>query len=203
MRLHRSSTAVVGGLLLGAVLLLGVLPARAHEGEESTKAADLVRQAIALVVNEPDKLPSAREKVADARRSEDRSGVDAALLDRADAALAAGDPHQGRALLEQAIGARPHIGTAAVAPIRQTTEAAPEVTAKSGDGNGTEAMPATPMPMAGGAEAGTDIVTDPLDVRPRLDGGDWALLFGSLAVGLAGVYLGLRFRPRREKVVST
>ena len=39
------------------------------------------------------------------------------------------------------------------------------------------------------------VVTESLDARPHLNGGDWALLFGSLVIGLLGIYLDLRFWP--------
>ena len=202
MEWQRALQNAAMSLLAIAVVFTGAGPAWAHEGEESDKAADLIRQAIALVVNEPGKLADAREKVGDARKAKDQTGVDMALLGQGDDALAAGDIHQGRAFLEAAIGARPHTGGAEPAPIRQTTdepatasteEAAPPAGAPMpmAGAQGTDA----PMPMATGAEPGTNVVTEPLDVRRHLDGGDWALLFGSLAVGLFGVYLGLRFRP--------
>lgn len=202
MEWQRSLRNAAVGLLAAAVVLVGAGPAWAHEGEESDKAADLIRQAIALVVNEPAKLADAREKVGDAREAKDQAGVDMTLLGQADDALAAGDVHQGRAFLEAAIGARPHTGSAEPAPIRRTID---EPASASTDEAGTPAgapMPmagapatAAPMTMAAGAEPGTDVVTEPLDVRRHLDGADWALIFGSLAIGLFGVYLGLRFRP--------
>lgn len=187
---HRMKIA--GGVLVAGLILVGAGPARAHEGAESDRAADLVRQAIALVVNEPTKLADAREKIADARAAKDQTGVDASFLEPADGALAAGDAHQGRAFLEAAVGARPHTGTADPAPIRETTTALGDEPAAPA-GIATEGTP--PMRMATGAESGTEVVTEPLDARPHLNGGDWALLFGSLVIGLFGVYLGLRFRP--------
>lgn len=188
---------LAGGLLVAGMILVGAGPARAHEAAESDKAADLIRQAIALVVNEPSKLAAAREKIADAREAKDQTGVDVAFLEPADGALAAGDAHRGRAFLEAAIGARPHTGNADPAPIRETSGAPAGDTASAA----TETLTPTTMPMqmASGAEPGTSVVTEPLDARPHLNGGDWALLLGSVAVGLFGLSLGLRFRPAHRR----
>ena len=147
------------------------------------------------MVNQPDDTAGAREKLADAREAQDQAGTDMVLVDRGDAALARGDIHEGRALLEQAIGAWPHTARSDPAPIRQTTpEPAPPASGPADQPSA--ATSEAPMEMATGAEAGTAVVSEPLDVRPRLDGGDWGLLAGSLTAGLVGVYLGLRFRPR-------
>lgn len=215
MESRRSASRVAAGLAIVAAVLAGAAPARANEADGSTRAADLVRQAIAIVVNKPGGLAGARERIADTREAKDRSGVDVSLLEQADGALAAGDVHQGRALLEQAIGARPHTGGAEPAPIRRTTaDPEAETTAIGQAGNtpspsegrparwrrgnvGAPGEAATPMEMARGAEPGTGVVSDPLDTRPALDGGDRSLLLASLAVGLAGVSLGVRFRPRK------
>lgn len=48
---------------------------------------------------------------------------------------------------------------------------------------------------ARGAEPAGEFIAEPLDVGSDLDGGDWALLATSIVVGLAGLWLGVRYRP--------
>jgi hypothetical protein len=184
-------------VLLAAVLLLAIaVPALAHEEDVNRAAADLVRQAIALLATTPDDLGELREKLEAAVQAEDRSGVDLALVEQATTVLFdEGDPHRARALLEQAVGARPHIGLEDPAPIRQTRPA-PEP-GMAGTGAEGAPMPMTPQPMemARGAQPGATLIADPLETRPVLTAGDWALLGGSLALGLTGVWLVLRRRP--------
>lgn len=87
-------------VLTGSVLF-GASQAGADEPDESTVASELVRQAIALIVNTPDNVEAAREKVGDALKVDNREGVDIALVRDADDALAAGDLHQARTLLDE------------------------------------------------------------------------------------------------------
>jgi hypothetical protein len=68
--------------------------------------------------------------------------------------------------------------------------------AGTGEREDTTEEPTTePMRMARGAEPGAVRIRDPLEPRPGLAAGDWALLGGSVAVGLVGVWLALRRRP--------
>lgn len=169
-------------LLVGLVLLVvaNASPAGAHEGEEegSPEASTLIQQAIAILVNTPDDVSAAVDKVDDALATADQVGVDTDLLSQAADALAAADIHQARNLLERSIGAAPHLTDADPAPI---------------DELGSETSPA-PEP-ATGADPGMAVVSDPLENSRDLNGGDWAALAGLLAVGAAGVALSLRFRP--------
>lgn len=172
---------VLAALLVVASVLLVAGPAAAHGEDESKEAGVLVRQAIAFLVNEPDDVMAAAEKVEDATATDDTDGVDMALVRQAQRALAAGERHRGRALLERSIGARSHLDAAEPAPIRETT----------------------PMPMASamgssmavGAESGIDVVSDPLSPHRGLTGGDRLALVGLVALAAAGVALAVRFRP--------
>lgn len=124
------------------------------------------------------------------------------MVEEAGAALTAGDPHRARALLERSIGAQPHLGEAEPPPIRETTPTttSPDSMGEMGDTPDQAGADPTPMTMATGDEPGTELIAEPLETQPRLDGGDWALLGSSLAVGLLGVGLGLRSRPGRRAV---
>lgn len=193
---------VVGMVVAVAVGLSGIGPALAHEDdEESGKAGDLARQAIALIVNTPGDTGAIRDKIDEATKAEDTSGVDVAVVRRALSAFDSGDLHQTRALLEQSIGAQPHIsvGAAEPPPIRETTP----TTAVDDTGMGMPEESASgtnpPMTMATGAEPGAELIAEPLEARPHLDGEDWALLIGSIAIGLVGVWLGLQYRPHRAR----
>lgn len=114
---------------------------------------------------------AAAEKLDDAAEADDTSGVDMALVARAQAALGRGDTHAARALLERSIGARPHLEREDPRPIGEVTR------------------------LATGTETGIDVVTDPLAPHRRLTGGDWAAATGLVALGAAGVFSARRLRP--------
>ncbi len=171
MRRARIGLALV--LALAAPLALAT-PAGAHGAGESKKAVELVQQAIALIVNKPGDLAAAEEKVNDALKAPDKAGVDLPSVEQAKTALESRDAHRGRALLERAIGAKPHLSSVEPLAIREI-----------------------PAERATGAEPGTKVATDPLPGRRGLETGDGALLLESLAVGVIGMGLAVRFRPTR------
>lgn len=174
---------IVAALLL--VLVGSGSPAGAHGGDESVEASALVQQAIALLVDSPDDAAPAAEKVKDALATSDQEGVDVDLLDQAATALASGDTHGARSLLERSIGAKPHLNDADPAPIGKVDSAAPDA----------EAAPT-------GADPGVAVANDPLETSRNLDGGDWASLAALIALGAVGVLLSLRFRPQRKTTRS-
>jgi hypothetical protein len=212
--MNARSRTILGRLLASLVALFAVVavaarPAIAHEGEASGKASDLVRQAIAIMANEPDNVDAATDKLTDAANADDKAGVDLAVLANAKDALAAGDIAKARSLAEQAIGAQPPAVNADVTPINEApppTEratapsmpAAPSMSASAPQQ--TPAAAGTPMVMASGAEPGPVTFDNSLSVRPELTGRDWTVLVLAIAIGLAGVYLALRFRPPRRQV---
>ncbi len=149
-------------------------PAFAHGGNESKEGSVLVQQAIAYLVNEPDNLMAADEKVGDALATSDQVGVDVRLVTSARAALAAGDGHRARSLLERSFGARSHLNQSDPAPIRQVD--------------------------ATGADTGTVVAIDPLPGRHGLTGGDWITLVGLVGLGALGIFLAIRFRPGARAV---
>ncbi len=160
------------GLIVGAVLLLGAFPAFADGGgDESDESGILVRQAIAFIVNEPDNMGAAAEKIDDALAATHKQGVDLDLVAQAGEVLGKGDVHQARALLERSIGARPHNGRSDPAPIGQSPS------------------------LAVGTETGIDIVTDGLAPYRKVTGGDIYILLGLAALAALGAYLAVRFRP--------
>lgn len=163
---------------LTTAALVGAAPATADEPGESTIAHHLVREALALIVNTPGNMEAVREKVGDALEVEDQEGVDIALVRQADDALAAGDMHKARALLERSIGARPHVGASDVAPIGEVSE----------------------HRMAVGSEPGDAPILDPLDTSD-IQGGDTAAIATGAIVALAGILLGWRWRPSRVREV--
>jgi hypothetical protein len=168
-------------LLLAALttaVLVGAVPAAADEPGESTVAHHLVREAIALMVNTPGDMEAIREKVGDALEVEDQEGVDIALVRQADEALAAGDMHEARALLERSIGARPHQGTSDVAPIGEVSD----------------------HQMARGGEPGDAPIVDPLDTS-NIQGSDAAAIAAGAILALGGILLGWRWRPTRAREV--
>ena len=177
-RRAREQTAPLLALSAAVVITVvsGVSRAAADEPGESTVASELVRQAIALIVSTPGNMEAIEDKVGDALEVEDQEGVDVALVRRAAAALEDEGLHEARALLERSIGARPHLGATDVAPIGEVSDDR----------------------MARGAEAGDAPILDPLDTSD-VDGGDAAAIAVGAALALAGVFLGLRWRPVRVK----
>ena len=165
-----------------AVVVLTVLvagawlqPAAADEPGESEESAQLVRQAIALLVNTPSDMAGIEDKIVDAQEAPDQEGVDLDLVADAEAAFERGDMHEVRALLERSIGAQPHLGEDDPLPI--------------GD---TRAAPG----MATGAETGIDVVSDPLDPDRSRSGGDWLAVGALVVLAGAGAWLAARYRPR-------
>jgi hypothetical protein len=151
--------------------LLAMTPsvAWAHGEGESNMAFDLVRQAIALIVNTPDDTAAIEDKINDALDAEDKSDVKMPPVDQAMQALDGGDLDQTRLLLEVAIGARSPSGTGPVLLGYALT-----VT---------------------GEETGTLAATDPMSGRGGLNGGDWVLLVASVVVGLLGAAAAYWLRP--------
>jgi hypothetical protein len=94
----RAVRAVSLVAVLAAAVLVGARPAAADEPGESTVASELVRQAIALIVNTPGNMEAAEEKIGDALEVDNREGVDIPLVRQADEALAAGDLHEASAV---------------------------------------------------------------------------------------------------------
>jgi hypothetical protein len=163
-------------MLIGlAVALFGAGQAFAHGGNESDKAGDLIRQAIAHIVHDPRNTAAAAEKINDALKAPNKDGVDMDLVVQAQQALTAGDAHQARALLERSIGARSHLDNSDPLPIRQVG------------------------PLATGADTGINVVIDPLPPDRDTTGSDWVTLSGLFLLGALGVYLAVRFRPHAVK----
>lgn len=153
-------------------VLAGAQPVAAHEPGEGAEASELVRQAIALIVNTPEDTEAIEDKVADAQEVEDREEVDVALVRRAGEAYEAGDLHEARTLLERSIGARPHLGATEVATVGEVSE----------------------DNAARGAEAGEAPILDPLDTG-GIDGGDAVAVAVGAGLALAGVVLAVLWRP--------
>ena len=169
-----SRTALALAVASLSFVLSVASPVAADEPGESTVASELVRQAIALIASTPQSMGAIEDKIGDALEVEDQEGVDIALVRRAAEAFEAGDLHETRSLLERSIGARPHFGATDVAPIGEVSEHG----------------------MARGAEAGEAPILDPLDTSD-VDGGDTAAIALGAALMVAGVFLGLRWRPAR------
>ena len=173
--MRRSRITLVSAIIaLAAVAAAG--PAAADAPGESDESAQLVRQAIALIVNTPGDMEGIEDKIVDAREAPKQGGVDLDLVGEAEEAFQRGDMHEVRALLERSVGAQPHPGAAEPLPIRQT-----------------RGQPG--MPMATAAESGTDVAADPLAADRDRSGGDWLALAGLAALTGAGVWLAVRFRP--------
>ncbi len=166
-QLHRGFAALV------VVAIAATVPGVAwgHGDEESERAYDLTRQAIALIVNTPDDMDAIEDKVNDAIEAKDASGAQIPLVEQAKETMEAGDMHQTRALLEKAIGARVHTSAAEPVPIGQPA-------------------PAT------GSETGTVAAIDALAGRDGISDLDWVMLALSALVLLGGVAVSIRLRPR-------
>ncbi len=180
MNVGRASRRVAAGALVLPLLVALALPALADEPGESDEASVLVRQGIALIVNTPDDMEGIEDKIKDAQEVQNKEGVKIELVEQAGEAFEQGDMHRARSLLEQSIGARPHLGGRDVPPIREASSL----------GSGT---------LATGEQTGTNVAIDPLEPDRGLDGGAWAMLAASLGLILLGAWLALRWRPLRHR----
>jgi len=91
--------------------LLAPPSALAHGGDDEANAVDLVEQALAIVVNTPDAVGEALERVeaALAEEAEESTGeLDIASLELAAVALETGDLHDAEDALVAALGIDPH-----------------------------------------------------------------------------------------------
>lgn len=165
--LHRVAAVLVASVV-GALAWAGA--AAAHEGEPESTALDDVRQAIAVIVNKPGDMEMIEDKIGDALKSEDRDGVDVAVVKQAKEALEGDDMAKVRNLLEQAIGARPDLA-------------------------GTDVRPILHVPLTTGEGTGTRVVTDELPGRGGLTGTDVTLLVAAGLVALGGALLSIWWRP--------
>ncbi len=163
------------GLFVAALVFLTAAPASAHEGDEGTEAFLFVRQAVALIVNTPDDRDAIADKINDAIEAPDDHGVDVALVEQARTALEAEDIHQARTLLEQSIGASPHLGTADPAGVGDHVDDQPE------------------------EEAVVEPFLDPLDTSKPLSGSDWTVLATAGVLAAAGLASATATRPFKTK----
>jgi len=179
MDIVRALRRLAAGALTFSLLVALALPAWADKPGESDEASVLVRQGIALIVNTPSDMKGIEDKIKDAQEVKNQDGVKLELVEQAGEILEQGDMHRVRSLLEQSIGARPHLGGSDVPPIRETSSL----------GSGA---------LATGEQTGTNVAIDPLEPARGLDGGAWAMLAASLVLVLLGAWLALRWRPLRH-----
>jgi hypothetical protein len=174
----RGPSRLLGALFTGllVLVLLVLFPgfAWAHGEDENAPAYDLVRQAIALIVNTPDDHEAIEDKVHDALEAEDTSRVTLSYVQQAMDALDADNMDQARSELEAAIGARVYTGPADPVPI------------------------GGPAPPPTGADTGTVAAVDGIPGRAALSGGDRVLIVVSVVAGAAGVLLAIRPRPHES-----
>src|SRR3546814_16863130 len=123
--------ALAGGL---AVLTVGG-PAAADGPGESDESAQLVREAIALIVNTPGDMEGIEDKIVDAQEAPTQEGVDLALVAEAEEAFERAAMHEVRALLARSLAPRPHRGAPDPLPLG-VPGSSPGVTVATGAENG-------------------------------------------------------------------
>lgn len=179
-RLDRRSHGLViltSALMLVTATLTWAPGAWAHEGETTAMASEAVRQAIAHLVHDPTNMAVIGDKVGDALEAEDTSGVDLALVEKAQAAVEANHMRRARTLLERAIGARSDLAGTDMQPILQVPPGSSTVS------------------LAVGSATGTNVVTDEMPGRGALTGADVVLLLLAGLMAVCGVLLSIRARP--------
>jgi len=122
--------------LAAASLAVALAPPAFAHGKK-LPAKKLVEQAIALLRTQPNQVQAIEDKLHDALEAKDATGVDLALVRKADEAFDRRDLHRAWDLLEQAIGAAPHRVVRRPNPRPRMPAATPP------------AAPATSMPMPG------------------------------------------------------
>ena len=163
-------------MLVAASLVLAPGP-RAHGGDTTRMASEAIRQAIAYMVNDRGNMDAIQDKVGDALEAEDTSGVNLALVRKAQVAVGAEHMMRARTLLERAIGARSDMAGTDMRPILQVPRGSSTVS------------------LAVGAETGTGVVTDELPSRGPLTGADINLLVLAGLMAAAGAFLSVLLRP--------
>lgn len=171
---------IAAALVLALAVLALAVPAAGDEPGESDESAQLVREAIALIVNTPDDMEGIEDKIVDAQEAPHQEGVDLDLVAQAEAAFEREDMHEVRLLLERSIGAQPHRGNEDPLPIGQS---------RGSPG----------MTMATGADTGTDVAIDDLAPDRDRSGADWLGLTALAVLAAGGVWLAARFRPHRHE----
>jgi len=122
------SRSVAAVMVAVVVVVMGVvalapLPALGHGGADEANAVDLVEQALAIVVNSPDAVGEALERVEAALvevAEEPTADLDVASLELAAVALVTGDLHGAEDALVAALGIDPHAD--AVEPVEAVEE---------------------------------------------------------------------------------
>ena len=114
--------------------LLGAWPAAADEPGETDVGYVLVQQALAHLAHDSsaEGIDAAMEKVADAKKTDNNNGVDLPTLDRAEAALEAGQVNAARRLLQRSIRAALHNRPPATGVESGTTVVRPALPGRSG-----------------------------------------------------------------------
>ena len=176
---NRGTRFVVAALLAGGLVGLPEA-ALAHGDEEEVSARESVLQAVAYIVNAPDNMEMISDKLKDAEASKDQSGVNRTLVEKAMAAVDAGNMRTARTMLEQSIGAKLDLKGLDMRHVLQVPPGLPAVSLATGD------------------QAGTQVVTDEMPGRGALSGGDAAILGLAVVSVVGGVVLSLRFRPEHS-----
>ena len=176
-RKGRPRRLVAGVLAALFAATVWIPPALAHGDEDEIPAADAIRQAIALIVNDSADMEAITDRISDALASDETTGVDVALAEQAMAALEADRMLRARRLLERAIGARTDLAGIGMRPILQVPRGVVRV------------------PLAVGLDTGTFVVTDEMPGRGQLTLADITLLVLAGLLGVAGLLLSVRLRP--------
>lgn len=125
-RRRRTAEIAMIAVAVAVIGAVGLAPERvlAHGGGDEASAVDLVEQALAIVVNSPEAVGEALERIeaALAEEAEESSGdLDVVSLESAVAALDAGDLHDAEDALVAALGIDPHADEDEVAdPVEET-----------------------------------------------------------------------------------
>lgn len=175
----KTGSRLWSGLVLSVLVVLwSALPALAHGGEGESDPVNLVEQALAIVVNTPDAVDEALERVEEALGTEaaEPSGeLDVPALEEAAVALEDDRLHDAEDLLVEALGQDPHAGSAE--PSSFSSTAAEEVTGQ--------------MPPQHGL---TDRVDGGFEIPSA---GGWT----AIGVAAAGAVVGVILVRRREALV--
>lgn len=127
-------------LLVATAWVVPTLPTFAHGEDGEAEPVELVEQALAIVVNSPDSMVEADEKIEAALAADpaELGELDVEALDRAMVAVRAGDAHAAEDALVEALRRDPHPEEpveepAAVSDGTGTTTAAPTTSPESAD----------------------------------------------------------------------
>jgi len=206
--MKRAIQVFATGLVVAVFVSAWASPsANAHGGEGESDPVNLVEQALAIVVNTPDAVGEALERVEDAlvEEAEGPTGdLDIAALEEAVLALEESRLHDAEDALVRALGRDPHLEDPEPANIGETAEPAESAPPADVAQPETPTEPEEPVATSSGDSNTEAEATAEHGLTSRIEGGfvaptssGWAALGVALLLALGGIAFVAKKGPAR------